>query len=350
MHNWRKQTDSKILSNTVQQAPIQMFRFKNEQNHDIELDTILSKQLSGWTKEEAERVRDLLDKGIIEAESNEELDKLYGILYGSYYDDFPNVEEFISDIEQGVYQEREASSGIVSQNQGNIYTGKGYFIKKVVGARNAANEVIVPIIAMRLGLQVHAVPAVWYQIGEDHYVVTKLMDGNSLEKVSELADENKFQGKLLDDKLIELFLFDFLVGSYDRTITNVFFNGGNITLIDNEGSLGLDGHGKQVGIKSGISRVGNKSPFLAAFFQKHGIKQVNEIITARFLHASKEFLNPDINIVIEKSLLNRMIIIGKEVLFLLEIFKVPNKNLIRGIQHMSDLIQHEKVYLKDFLI
>lgn len=33
MHSWRKQTDSKILSNTAQQTPIQMFVQKNEQGN-----------------------------------------------------------------------------------------------------------------------------------------------------------------------------------------------------------------------------------------------------------------------------------------------------------------------------
>ena len=331
----RTENKSSYRSADIQPITFQLFKDKVTGKPIPEIPAI-----GEMTDKEVEKVRDLMDKGKIEAESQDELDLFLGRAYGTHYSGFPNLEEFKA-AEKVPFK---SSEDRVSQNAGSIFTaeisGKMYFIKKMKDARGAATETIVPFLAMRLGLTAHMSPTVWYQVGDDNFAVTPIMKGAVTNSSEEIAKSD-----IPNERLLELFLFDYLVGSYDRIPQNVFIDAsGQAKLIDNEGSLGISGHGTAVKSTKGFSRIGYKSAFLAAFMNRIGA-------TLNIFHPRGATMLPKAfdTVLIPEALLLKIVNIGREIITLLHIMGLPDQNIVVAIKHLNTLAEKGKVTVSDIL-
>ena len=290
-----------------------------------------------------------LNAGEIVAESPQELDEFLGRVFGRFYDGFPTAEAVEEAFRTHATSGSSSESSVVSQNQGDVFSfvfeDQKFFAKKTV-EQGGGNEAFVPYLAMRLGLGAHANPTVWYQVGDDHFAVTRWVQGHSA-KDTTIAEGVQ---KLPDERLIELFVFDYLVASFDRTTTNVFLTeDGRVTLIDNEGSLGMTGRREPTkGLPTGAARVGMKSAFLYAFMQRHGLKASTAFPPPRFKKSVPEKL---LAAPVPLQIVKTVVTIADEICTVLDLLgmKAQVPALRTGILHLSQLAQRGQFTVGDLL-
>lgn len=324
------------ISKVLQRATYQLFRDKETKEPIKGLPP-----LDEMTTDDLQMVKNRLDEGTIIPDSDHELDLFLGMYYGVIYEHFPSPEQFASTKLIPFKSDEETR---VSANAETIYTakinGRDYFVKGVGSSRGAANEALVSFFAIRLGLIEHSAPTVWYEIDGRNFAVSELMPGKTVE-----SDEELGKASVTNDRLMELFLFDYLVGSYDRIPQNVYMAAdGRPKLIDNEGSLGLSGHGKPVKDATGYRRIGYKSAFLGAMMHRLGV--YTNIFHPMGVRAMPKELKTSL---VSLDLINKMINVGKEMITLMKILEIPAGNILIALKHLRQLSGLKQVTVGDVL-
>jgi hypothetical protein len=289
-----------------------------------------------------------LNAGEIVADSPQELDEFLGRVFARQYDGFPTPEA----VEEG-FRNREpegsnSSSNVVTQNAKDVFNfvfeDQRFFAKKTI-AQGGANEAFVPYLAMRLGLGAHVTPTVWYEIDGNHFAVSRWVDGAS-------ADGNTIQSGTSttpDERLLELFIFDYLVASFDRTVTNVFLpKEGAPILIDNEGSLGLNGERKSiVKPQTGAARIGRKSAFLLGpIAERLGITGFNVFPPKRMMAPPKL-----LDVKVPDRIVTIMVTIADEMVTVMQLLGMEQgiPHLKAGVEHLQRLQESKSLTVGNLL-
>jgi hypothetical protein len=146
-------------------------------------------------------------------------------------------------------------------------------------------------LAEQLGLQDHVLPVQTRTQGEGadakNYMITPFVEGTDLKDIRKQGDPTQHpalsQENLSDDRLMQLYLMDFLTAQSDRNPGNVRVGqDGSVLAIDNESSMGATNHtnanvtkaalkaGSTIG-GSGLSRTTKENAFLDLILRRKGL-------------------------------------------------------------------------------